>query len=113
MEASATPHSIVLFLELLKRGIRAELEKFDGYKTIDIAIVEAKINIEVDGTHHNHSPEQAIADLRRTYHSFLKGYYTIRIPNSLVKEHLMETADLVAEMVQESRSELWDFDFSK
>lgn len=106
MDESATPHSITLWLELIKRGIRAEVEKFDGYKTIDIAVVEAKINIEVDGSHHNRSPKQAIADLRRTYYSFRKGYYTIRIPNSIIETHLMETADLVAEMVEESKNQL-------
>lgn len=29
------------------------MEKFDGFKHIDIAIPEAKVNIEVDGGHHN------------------------------------------------------------
>jgi len=102
-EQSATPQSITLYLELLKRGIQAELEKFDGHKTIDIAVTRTKINIEVDGKHHSYSPKQAIADLRRTYYSFLKGYYTIRIPNTLIETNLNEAADLVAEMLEEGR----------
>ena len=109
MSESATSQSVRLYLELIKRGIRAEIEKFDGYKTIDIAVVEAKINIEVDGAHHNYSSKQAITDLRRTFYSFRKGYYTIRIPNSIIETELMETADLVAEMVDKSRDELSDF----
>jgi very-short-patch-repair endonuclease len=35
----------------------------DGYKTIDIAVTHARVNIEVDGLHHNFEPDQALADL--------------------------------------------------
>lgn len=79
----STKYTVALYYELKKRNIPAELEKFDGYKTIDISIPQAKINIEVDGKHHNTDKEQAMKDLIRTYHSFMKGYYTIRIPNNI------------------------------
>ena len=97
---STTAHTLALYLLLRKRGVRAELEKFDGFKTIDIAVVEAKVNIEIDGAHHNTKHEQALADLKRTYYSLEKGYYTLRIPNSLVKNHLTETARYVFDIVQ-------------
>ena len=61
----ATPEAKLLFLELKRLGISAELEKFDGYKTIDIAITSAMVNIEVDGGQHNSNPNQALADLKR------------------------------------------------
>jgi very-short-patch-repair endonuclease len=85
--------------------VPAQLEKFDGFKHIDIAIPEAKVNIEVDGSHHNYSTKQALADLKRTYHSFLKGYLTLRIPNSLVKNDfvLEETADYIVGFLNENR----------
>src|SRR5687768_13234171 len=67
----ATDHALLLYFALKKRGVPAELEKFDGHKTIDIAIVECRVNIEVDGKQH-HNPNQALADLKRTYFSFLK-----------------------------------------
>jgi hypothetical protein len=35
---------------LKKREVPAELEKFDGHKTIDIAVADARVNIEVDGS---------------------------------------------------------------
>jgi very-short-patch-repair endonuclease len=57
----------------------------------------------VDGAHHNTAHDQALSDLKRTYHSFQKGYYTLRIPNSLVQNHLTETADYVASFVELSR----------
>jgi very-short-patch-repair endonuclease len=103
-----TPEAKELYLALRKRGVPAELEKFDGYKTIDIAVTEARVNIEVDGTHHNYTPQQAIADLYRTFFSFQKGYITLRIPNSLIKHDLEMTADLVTEFLSESYSQICD-----
>lgn len=95
----STDQTISLYFALKERGLSPELEKFDGFKHIDIAIPKAKINIEVDGGHHNYSHNQALADLKRTYHSFQKGYFTFRIPNSLINNHLDETADHLAEML--------------
>jgi very-short-patch-repair endonuclease len=100
---AATKHALSLYFLLKKKGIRAELEKCDGFKTIDIAITEARLNIEVDGSHHNTKHDQALADLQRTFYSFQKGYYTLRIPNSLVRNHLTETAEYVASFVEFGR----------
>lgn len=99
---NSTPEALSLYLELRKRDVPAELEKWDGYKHIDIAIVEAKINIEIDGMHHSFDPQQAKSDLMRTYYSFMKGYYTLRIPNQLVRSHLDETADMITDILSES-----------
>jgi len=104
MESQTTEETLRLYFALKERGVPAEIEKFDGYKHIDIAILEAKINIEVDGRHHNYNTNQARADLKRTYHSFLKGYTTFRIPNSLVynEDVLNETADYIVGILNES-----------
>ncbi|WP_136465188.1 DUF559 domain-containing protein [Flagellimonas onchidii] len=102
---SSTNHALKLYLALRKRGVNAELEKFDGHKHIDIAVVESKINIEVDGKQHRNSKKQALSDLKRTYHSFLKGYYTLRVPNVLVASDLEETADYIFEIVEESKKQ--------
>lgn len=91
--------TIKLYFSLKQRGIHAELEKFDGFKTIDISIVEAKMNIEVDGPQHNYNPRQALADLKRTFYSFKKGYYTLRIPNALVAYNLEETVDYITDLI--------------
>jgi len=96
----ATDYAIALYFALKERGVPAELEKYDGHKTIDIAIVEAKVNIEVDGSHHNRDSKQARTDLRRTLFSFKKGYFTLRIPNSLIREDLIDDiADDIVEML--------------
>lgn len=90
-----------LYFALRIREIPAELEKFDGFKHIDIAVPKARLNIEVDGVHHNFDNIQAMKDLKRTSYSLLKGYNTIRIPNSLVyrDNDLEETADILTELI--------------
>ncbi|MDD4991811.1 MAG: DUF559 domain-containing protein [Paludibacter sp.] len=102
MSEQSTFEAISLYFELKQRGVPAELEKFDGFKHIDLAISEAKINIEVDGGHHNYSYEQAMADLKRTYHSFKKGFYTVRIPNVLIHGRIQETADYIVGILNEN-----------
>lgn len=91
---------------LKKNGLKAELEKHDGFKTVDIVIENARVHIEVDGGHHNYSQKQALADLKRTFHSFKKGYLTLRIPNSLIKDKQIatETAKFLAEFLEISES---------
>lgn len=92
-----------LHKELKEIGINAILEKSDGYKHIDIAITSAFLNIEVDGSHHNTNRDQANSDLYRTYHSYIKGYNTIRIPNSLLQDEkdIRNTARMIKKMIEE------------
>lgn len=97
---SATNQAITLYFLLKQNGVPAELEKHDGYKTIDIVIEEAKVHIEVDGVHHNYNNRQALADLKRTFHAFRKGYITLRIPNSLLHWNPEETADYITEFLE-------------
>ena len=101
-----TSEAVQLYFELKRRGVPAELEKYDGYKTIDIAVTHARVNIEVDGIQHNFDSLQALSDLKRTYYSFQKGYLTLRIPNSLVRHHLEETADTITDFLMESQRQL-------
>ncbi len=103
-----TEETIELYFALRKRGVPAQLEKFDGFKTIDIAVPEAKVNIEVDGQHHNFNANQALTDLKRTYHSFLKGYFTLRIPNSLIRWDTEKTADYIVDFLNESNYRKWE-----
>lgn len=89
-----------LFLALKVRDLPVQLEKFDGKKTIDIAIPKYRMNIEVDGSHHNTNADQAKSDLFRTYYSFKKEFNTFRIPNSLINENLDLTADILKDMIE-------------
>lgn len=103
MLTQTTDETFGLYFALKMRGVPAEIEKFDGHKHIDIAVTDAKVNLEVDGGHHNYSPQQALSDLKRTFFSFKKGYLTLRIPNSLVRYHLDETADYIVDFLMENR----------
>jgi hypothetical protein len=98
--------AIELYLSLKSRGVPAELEKFDGHKTIDIAVADAKVNIEVDGPHHQYKCEQALSDLQGTLHSFRKGYLTLRIPHALLKENLEETANSISDFLRLSKAKI-------
>lgn len=89
-----------LFLALKIRGLPVQLEKFDGKKTIDIAIPKYRMNIEVDGSHHNTNAAQARSDLFRTFYSFKKYYNTLRVPNSLIQDDLNLTADILKQMIE-------------
>jgi very-short-patch-repair endonuclease len=92
-----TPEAYSLGDLLRSYGWNVEFEKWDGYKHIDIAITECKVNIEVDGGQHTWNVQQALADLERTYYSFKKGFVTLRIPNVLV--HNKETTQLTARFI--------------
>ena len=93
--SEATAEAKNLYFALRKKGIPAELQKSDRYKTIDIAIPKFKLNIEVDGSHHNHNAQQALSDLQRDYYSYSKGFLTLRIPNSLVRHYLAKTVTYI------------------
>ena len=102
--------SLLLYIGLQSREIHCELEKFDGHKSIDIAIPERKINIEVDGRHH-HNYDQALSDLKRTMYSWAKGYFTLRVPNILIQEksQFHEVLDTIEKIIfQEDGSEFWN-----
>ncbi|MDH6309805.1 hypothetical protein M2451_002011 [Dysgonomonas sp. PFB1-18] len=104
VEKISTWQTITLYFALKTRGVPAELEKFDGFKHIDIAITDARVNLEIDGGHHNYDTKQAMADLKRTYYSFLKGFLTLRIPNSLIcnNDIIEETADFIVKFLNEN-----------
>jgi very-short-patch-repair endonuclease len=99
----ATTEARLLCDALRDRGFDVEKEKFDGFKHVDLAIAEAKIYIEVEGSHHNLNSEQALRDLKRAVYSSKDGYETISIPNSPIRERLDETADWLAIMLRERK----------
>ena len=91
----STMESRILYKALRERNVPVELEVFDGHKTIDLVVKSLKINIEVDGVHHNANSKQASSDLIRTLCSYRKGYITFRIPNSIIHNSLEEQLIIV------------------
>jgi very-short-patch-repair endonuclease len=102
-----TEPTVTLYLALRQLGVPAELEKFDGHKTIDIAIPECRVYIEVDGLHHNFNATQALTDLQRTYYSFLRGFITLRIPNSLIECDLKDTVEYIVRFLNHNNQRTW------
>jgi very-short-patch-repair endonuclease len=92
-----TKEARLLKRALEERGVQVYVELHDGFKTIDLALPRAKINIEVDGIQHLTDPKQILADLGRGYYSHKNGYNTMHIQNEMVREHLNEIADALAE----------------
>lgn len=96
-----TKQTNILNEALKKRGIETKTEHWDGHKHIDIAILESKIYIEIDGLHHFTKPEQIKADFKRSHFSDKADFDTIHIPNPLIETHLEEIADALAEVIKE------------
>lgn len=85
---------------LVKLGITTVLEYSDGHKHVDIAILNAKIFIEVDGIHHFIDPTQIEADFKRNHYSDGDDYATIHIPNLIIKHYCDEVANAIAKVVE-------------
>lgn len=96
-KSNPTAESESLKKALEERGVKVYIELHDGFKTIDLAIPKAKINVEVDGIQHLTNPKQILADLGRGYYSHKNGYDTMHIPNEMIRLHLKEIADALAE----------------
>ncbi|MFA5360037.1 MAG: hypothetical protein WC349_03740 [Patescibacteria group bacterium] len=107
-----TPQSRELYEALLARGIKCELEKWDGYKHIDISIPWAKIDIEVDGLQHFLDSEQIKSDFKRSYWSITNDDYdTIHIPNIIIEKYLDKVADAIAKVARDNYYDMKDNNF--
>lgn len=98
-----TQEARILAKALETRGWQVELEKFDGYKTIDISVPSVKVNIEVDGFTHTVNKKTAFGDLQRQYFDLKKGILTLHIPNCLIENDdvLSKTADLLSLLLKD------------
>lgn len=94
-----TEYSRRLFDALAAKDIPVTAEYHDGHKTIDIAILPAKIFIEVDGLHHFTTAKQIESDFHRDHFSDGDDFDTMRIPNLVIKHHLDEVVNAIVEVV--------------
>ena len=98
---TGTEQAKLLYDALIKKGINAESEYYDGHKKVDIMIPSANIVIEVDGPRHFTDPEQIEADFKRSHYSDLKKKFdTIHIPNLVVEKHLDDIVSAIVEIVR-------------
>lgn len=94
-----TPQAQQLKEALAKLGVYAQLEYNDGHKTVDLAIHEAKLYIEVDGIQHFTKAEQIERDFKRTHYSDKDGYSTFYVTNQIVEHYVDDVAKALAEVV--------------
>lgn len=96
-----TKQAKLLYDALIKKGISAESEYWDGHKHVDIIISSANIVIEVDGLHHFTDPKQIEADFKRSHYSDLKKRFdTIHIPNLAIEKHLDKIVSAIVKIVK-------------
>ena len=98
--SSASDQEIALYEALLKRDVNVIPQYNDGHKTVDLAIPDSKLYIEVDGVAHCSNEKSAFADLQRSYYSLKEGFVTLRIPNVLTEDKLNETAEMIADLAK-------------
>ena len=99
--ATSSPQAKKLFDALRARGVGAKLEYSDGHKHVDLAILEAKLYIEVDGIQHFTKPEQIIADFQRVHYSDRDGFVTFFVTNQIIEKYLDEVANALVVVVKE------------
>jgi very-short-patch-repair endonuclease len=102
-----TPQARKLHIALKERGIKSELEAFDGIKHVDISIPWAKLDIELDGLHHFLDPEQIHKDLERSFWSQENDEFdTLHIPNFIIDAYLNKVADAIAKVARDRYQEI-------
>ena len=97
-----TKHVNLLVDALKKGGIsNLEVEYWDDHKHVDIAILSARIYIEVDGLMHFNNAEQIKKDFKRNHFSDGDDFDTIHITNQLIDNKLNEIAPAICEVAKE------------
>lgn len=97
---TASPQTKLLYEALIKKGVNAEMEYFDGHKTVDIAILGSHLYIEVDGIQHFTNSEQIIRDFKRNHYSDGDDFSTFYVTNQIIAQYLDDVANAIAEVVE-------------
>ncbi len=98
----STKQTLKLAEELNKRGIKTQLEYWDGHKHVDIFLPDVPMNIEVNGLQHYTNPLQIIFDFNRVYYSDQSKCHTLSITNQLIETHLEKIANAIKEVAKKS-----------
>lgn len=90
----------MLYDALKSKGINAQMEYYDGHKTVDIAILDAHIFIEVDGIQHFTNPKQILSDFKRYHFSDGDDFNTFYVTNQIIDKYVDEVANALLEVVK-------------
>lgn len=96
----ASKHAQMLYEALCNKGLKVELEYSDGHKTVDLAILQPRIYIEVDGIQHFTNPEQILRDFKRYHFSDGDDFNTFYVTNQIIDSHLGEVVDALVKVVE-------------
>lgn len=100
---ATTRETSKLYFGLKKRGIAVYLELLEGHNTIDIAIADPEVNIEVDRPATSYNPKKALAELKQSFDAFKKEDKILHIPSALVAYNLEETVDYITEFLTQAK----------
>ena len=103
-----TLQAVKLSKALKNLHIEHVLEYFDGFKHVDLAFLNAKIYVELDGSQHAFNPQQACIDDDRDQYSLRDGFITKRYPNSYIDSDVDSLALSIAFIANKRRSEFLD-----
>ena len=104
-----TPQAKDLYERLKENGVDAQLEYWDGYKHVDIGILESKLYIEIDGIQHFTNPKQLKTDLGRDHFSDREGFGTIRIPRLVYDQMPEKIAKAIIKIASDERERIKAF----
>jgi len=85
---------------LKERNVNCILGYNKKDKYADIYLPESKIFIEIDNLLHCISPKQIILNFKGTNLSDKNSFYTIRIPNLVLEEHIEEISKAILEVIK-------------
>lgn len=85
---------LVFAQKLLDEGVEFEAEFQHGIYTYDFAIINRKLDVEIDGSTHNQPHVQEI-DRRRDAWSIAQGWSVLRIPATLIRKDINEAFALL------------------
>jgi very-short-patch-repair endonuclease len=89
-----------LFDALVVRGVPVKALHNDGHKTVDMAILPARLYIEVDNLDHFTKADQIIRDIKRGHFSDGDDYRTFYVTNQIIENYCDEVAGALAEVVR-------------
>lgn len=89
-----------LYEALCMRGVVCESEYFDGHKHVDIAVLPARIFIEVDGLNHFVVSEQIIRDFKRSHFSDGDDFRTFYVTNQILDKYLDRVVEALVNVIE-------------
>jgi very-short-patch-repair endonuclease len=97
-QKTVTAQALQLSEALKDKGVNHTLEYDDGFKHVDIAIEWAKLYLEIEGAQHLYTPKQMLTDYKRDRYSLKDGFYTIRIPNTIIQKDVRSVAECISDL---------------